>query len=398
MNEAHTAWTWRHAFSTSDLPATTKHVLHTLGMFMNELGEGCYPSVADICRYSGLDKKTVLKHLAAARDAGWIAVSQHGYRGQRWKRQEYAARWPERDLTAGCVPDSAPSSTDASHRRDGDPMGPSDDGARRASDDRRANKGGGAAPPAFDGEKVVESVPEGGGTEGSKVVEQVHQDKTSPNTIPETSPSEREARARDFLKFWKAWPNVAVDSKPKAQAAFEALTPEERQTAIEAIPAFVDASRQAGRSKLFAAATYLAERKWRDLDLSAKTEAAATPERIKAWSRPWWAMLFAAIERGDRATMDRMLFWLRQGADLALRPGEAMPGGANLQQLKTSNPAWAEWEGWLADRGARLPDFKGPDFWVFVPSEWPPARADRMSEEELQAKLDALRAGGQGRR
>src|SRR5690606_29974766 len=135
------AWSWRHAFAQSDLPATTKHVLHTLGMFMNELGEGCYPSVADICRYSRLDKKTVLKHLAAAREAGWIAVSQHGYRGQRWKRQEYAARWPERDLVAACPPD------------DGE-------------------EGGGAVPPPSGAPKVVESVPEGGGIEGSKVVEQ----------------------------------------------------------------------------------------------------------------------------------------------------------------------------------------------------------------------------------
>lgn len=162
MSEASRAWSWRHAFSSSSLPATTKHVLHTLGMFMNELGEGCYPSVADICRYSGLDKKTVLKHLATARDAGWIAVSQHGYRGQKWKRQEYAARWPERDLTASCPP-----------------------------------QGGGTPPPPSAGSDVVESASQGGGIEGSKVVEQVHQDKTSPVTTPDTSPAEREARATE---------------------------------------------------------------------------------------------------------------------------------------------------------------------------------------------------------
>src|SRR5690606_1204118 len=132
-----TAWSWRHAFSQSALPATTKHVLHTLGMFMNELGEGCFPSVADICRYSGLDKKTVLKHLVTAREAGWIVISQHGYRGQRWKRQEYVARWPERDLVAPCPPDDE-------------------------------CEGGGAVPPPSSASKVVESVPQGGGIEGKK--------------------------------------------------------------------------------------------------------------------------------------------------------------------------------------------------------------------------------------
>ncbi|MBX3751919.1 MAG: helix-turn-helix domain-containing protein, partial [Opitutaceae bacterium] len=157
--ESSRAWSWRHAFASSDLPATTKAVLHTLGMFMNELGEGCYPSVSDICRYSGLDKKTVLKHLACARDAGWIAIGQHGYRGQKWKRQEYAARWPARDLVASCPPDDA-------------------------------EKGGGTDTPPS--EKAVELVPEGGGIEGSKVVEQVHQDKTSPDTTPVNSPDARE--------------------------------------------------------------------------------------------------------------------------------------------------------------------------------------------------------------
>ena len=135
-------------------------------MFMNELGESCHPSTADICRYSGLDKKTVLKHVAAAREAGWIDVSQHGYRGQKWKRQEYAARWPDRDLVAPCQPDDA-------------------------------GEGGGAVPPRFEAEKVVESAPEGGGTEGSKVVEHVHQDKTSPENIPNTSPVERDAREHE---------------------------------------------------------------------------------------------------------------------------------------------------------------------------------------------------------
>lgn len=130
-------------------------------MFMNELGESCHPSTADICRYSGLDKKTVLKHIATAREAGWIGVSQHGYRGQKWKRQEYAARWPDRDLVAPCAPE--------------------DDG-----------EGGGAVPPPSGTEKVVESTAEGGGTEGAKVVEHVHQDKTSPENIPNTSPVEKE--------------------------------------------------------------------------------------------------------------------------------------------------------------------------------------------------------------
>jgi hypothetical protein len=183
MSNPSRAWSWRHAFASSDLPATTKHVLHTVGMFMNELGEGCYPSVADICRYSGLDKKTVLKHLAAAREAGWLAVSQHGFRGQKWKRNEYAARWPERDLVAPTPPACEP-------------------------------KGGGLAPPPSQGPKVVELAPEGGGIEGPKVVEEVHQDKTSPVTPPETSP-DRRARERA--------PSIQAVSAPKPNSTKDEL-------------------------------------------------------------------------------------------------------------------------------------------------------------------------------
>lgn len=188
MSGSSKAWTWRHAFASSGLPATTKAVLHTLGMFMNELGEGCYPSIADICRYSGLDKKTVMKHLATARDAGWIAVSQHGYRGQRWKRQEYAARWPERDLLSSCPP----------------------------ADDE---KGGGNNPPPSQATDVVDFVPEGGGNEGAKVVEHVHQDKTSPVNIPNNSPSER-AREQEISKNGDNQSTAAPEDNPKT-AAFE---------------------------------------------------------------------------------------------------------------------------------------------------------------------------------
>ena len=193
MSGGSKAWTWRHAFSQADLAPTTKHLLHTLGMFMNELGEGCYPSVADLVRYSGLDKKTVMKHLAVAAQKGWISVSQHGYRGQRWKRQEYAACWPERELTAGCIPDDID------------------------------EKGGGAVPPASEG-KVVELVPEGGGTEGPKVVEQLHQDKTSPITTPLTSPGERERASADETGDGKKRDDdgeAVTASKPETSAEME---------------------------------------------------------------------------------------------------------------------------------------------------------------------------------
>ncbi len=265
------AWSWRHAFASSpDLAATTKHVLHTLGMFMNEVGEGCYPSVTDICLYSGLDKKTVLKHLALAREAGWIAVSQMGFRGQKWKRNQYAARWPDRDLVSPCLPLDI--------------------------DD----EGGGAAPPPSSVEMAVESGVEGGGIEGSKVVEHVHQDKTSPETSPVTSPSERErgregqeTKPDDPRKFeqrvkrlaerckWPGWANSSTDWAVKQ---FAKLSDAERSEAEHFGPIYTG---HLGASAL-SIGTYFAERKWRDLPADvreppAEMVAIEAPAFGKAW-------------------------------------------------------------------------------------------------------------------
>lgn len=314
MSEASRAWSWRHAFSSSSLPATTKHVLHTLGMFMNELGEGCYPSVADICRYSGLDKKTVLKHLAMARDAGWIAVSQHGYRGQKWKRQEYAARWPERDLTAPCQPDAD-------------------------------QQGGGAVPPPSDDAKVVESSPQGGGIGGSKVVEQVHQDKTSPVTTPDTSPVEREVRAREpedresedpkqidreGWKLLKDWPGFAGMPKEPALKAWRAMPPGDRAEAAAKFPHWLALLKAQGKSHIPAPATYFRERLF--ADVSVPDDDRPTVAEAKPFGPLWQAARMKHLLAGPTVEpvltrIDRML--IQEGrfaeADL-LREKQAKTG------------------------------------------------------------------------
>ena len=89
------SWTWRHAILQSDLPATTRHVLLTISCHMNDVGEGAYPSTADLAVETGLSERCVCEHISKAKAAGWLGVEQHGYRGQRWKRNEYAPRYPE---------------------------------------------------------------------------------------------------------------------------------------------------------------------------------------------------------------------------------------------------------------------------------------------------------------
>jgi hypothetical protein len=108
MSNASRAWSWRHAILQSDLPATTRHVLLTISCFMNEVGGGCYPTTKDLAAATGLSERAVCTHIAAAAEAGWLKVSEHGFRGQKWKNHQYKAAWPNAEGTEGrSVPSEA---------------------------------------------------------------------------------------------------------------------------------------------------------------------------------------------------------------------------------------------------------------------------------------------------
>jgi len=85
---------WRRALINSTLAATTRHVLLTLSLHMNELGRSCYPSVMTLARETGLSRQSVMTHLGRAADTGWITIIRHGYPGRIWKRNEYTAVLP----------------------------------------------------------------------------------------------------------------------------------------------------------------------------------------------------------------------------------------------------------------------------------------------------------------
>lgn len=89
------AWSWRHAILKSSLAATTRHVLLTVSCRMNEHGQSCYPTMATIAKDSGLSVRAVSKHIKIASKANWLEISKHGFAGQRWRNNEYVARFPE---------------------------------------------------------------------------------------------------------------------------------------------------------------------------------------------------------------------------------------------------------------------------------------------------------------
>lgn len=144
MSQRATIYSWQQAICQSDLMPTTRLVLLTLGTFMNQHGESCYPSIETIADCSGLSKRAVITHLDKAETAGFLTVKSHGFRGQKWKRNEYSASFPDK-------------------------------------------KGGERPAPRH--EKGGEPHSKGGEPNDTKAVNEVHQDKNNPVNNPRTSHS-----------------------------------------------------------------------------------------------------------------------------------------------------------------------------------------------------------------
>lgn len=88
-------WSWRQAILKSKLEATTKLVLLCLSTYMNDHGEGCYPSQERVAEDTSLTKRAVIVHIKKAIDAGWLKKDKRGLRGYRWDANEYRAAMPK---------------------------------------------------------------------------------------------------------------------------------------------------------------------------------------------------------------------------------------------------------------------------------------------------------------
>lgn len=87
-------WSWRNAIQRAQLAPFTKLVLLNLSVYMNDLGESCYPTTSQQAADTGMSERSVCTHLQLATDAGFLAKSVHGFGGQGWKRNEYSAVMP----------------------------------------------------------------------------------------------------------------------------------------------------------------------------------------------------------------------------------------------------------------------------------------------------------------
>ena len=179
------AWTWRHAITQSNLAPTTRLVLLTISCFMNDTGDGCYPTTKQLSEATGLSERAVCTHIDIARQAGWLAVSVHGFKGQKWKNHQYQAAWPE------------------------------DEGTE--PDDRKAlNEVQSTSPVTY---PITNSMSE----RGSDPCPQSRKKQSYPEA---------------FEAFWQAYPRTPNMSKPKALAGWKKLTEVERAACHQAVPAY----------------------------------------------------------------------------------------------------------------------------------------------------------------
>ena len=78
----------------SDLPPTTKLVLHTVRVFMGANGRDARVSVGEIVRQSSLSRRAVINHLRLAYDAGWLLIDLDELHAGKGAGRKYAAKMP----------------------------------------------------------------------------------------------------------------------------------------------------------------------------------------------------------------------------------------------------------------------------------------------------------------
>ncbi|PZR66970.1 MAG: helix-turn-helix domain-containing protein, partial [Stutzerimonas stutzeri] len=237
-------WRWRHAVASSDLPPTTRHVLATLGNKMDRDGGSCFPTIADLCVLTGLTQKTVRTHLKIASDRGWLVVRSGLFSGQKWRRNDYRARWP-------------------------DPVAAGADAGEKRPDAEAANDGP-------DEQEVCNMTPKREGIDAPKVGEPLPQDNNSPRISPDSAGARADGEKRrrleaSFLRWLPGWPGYDSYSPHKARREWFGLTDEQRAACIAGTPGWLQWTK--GKPRVRSPAEYLRIRAWEKVPVSNRVHA-----------------------------------------------------------------------------------------------------------------------------
>ena len=238
-------FSWRHAVQRSDLGSTTKLVLLNLSLYMNEVGQGCYPSVERQVEDTGLSKKSVITHLDKAVEAGFIIKKKHGYSGQGWARNEYEASFPE-------------NKTGENDEKRGEPVTPP------------SQKGG-------------EPRSKGGVSDNQKVVKEVHTN-SSINSTYNTPENARDENFVDwFEKFWQAYPKKTGIGKARGSWNTEMMVGgadaagADPEQIVNAAMAYARKHRNSEVRYLQKPCNFLSDRTYLDPDLQAQSPHSRPP-------------------------------------------------------------------------------------------------------------------------
>lgn len=262
------SWSWRHAIVKSGLPPTTRHVLLTISVFMNDAGDGCYPTTKQLAEATGLSERAICTHIEIAKQGGWLTVTVHGFKGQKWKNHQYEAAWPEVEGAEG-----------GSARSD-----------KKALNDvqQQSTERGSAA-----SKKALNVVPKGTEPNDKKALNDVQ--STSPVTTPITSSmSERGSDAaapkgkkqtypETFEAFWRDYPRTPNMSKMKALAGWKRLTLQEQTDCHRAVPLYLAFLASKPDHPKMHASTFINERRFEGFN-----EQAATSSPVRAVTDDDW--------------------------------------------------------------------------------------------------------------
>lgn len=221
-------WSWRQAILKSGLEATTKLVLLALSTYMNDHGEGCYPSQDQIALDTSLSKRSVINHIELAVQAGFLIKEKRNLQGKRWDANEYRASIPNED-----APDS-----------------PHHQGVQHIHPTEKRGE-----PVALEGCSTF--------THG---VNQLHlnSSKNSSKNSEDISPNPKNQES-DFEEFWKMWPKERRCEKPEAQKAWrEALKKIQANQLMEAARRYVSSKDAMGGFAPYPA-KWLKRERWLEL-------------------------------------------------------------------------------------------------------------------------------------
>lgn len=402
------ALAWVRAVKLDD--ATARYVLYMLADRADE-EDSCYPSVALLVENTSLAERTVRKAIKTLQELCLIEVERQRKADGSLGRNRYRLLLARKsgktqDVVGGECDKDAPAASGAGRS---EPHSPAASGAGGG-----ASGAGGGAPGAgpykdeapleapleapVERERADARTPEGGevgepdgSTSGgttsgerankrsSLATERVGQDEGPPTGSPVAPDQGSTAPAGPpFASFKRKWPNKAVDDMSRAQVEFDRLSAADQQAALDGIVPYREALKAAGRTKLHAAANYLKQRKWEDVDTVPDPSAPYIPPHVPAFGALWSAAMIEMLRTGAFA---RKRFAFKQlcegGANLSLafgkeRDGQLVGAAERFTKAKASSETGRAFIGWLEAQFARarmphqMPRFRD-DFWLYVP-------------------------------